>query len=225
MSVSAQHHDVTLSRIYTLCDSQVQFLHDDVLAFRVGNVIVLFTVSKREYSMLTFEKGLQLDAFAVNPAKNLIVCTLHGSDSLSRLVVYKVGFSGSNREVLHTISTESFVCTHIALSRDGTRAVTLSTLFDAKIMFWDLQEGKLLAEAPFVCVINGDESSHSPVCSFVSFNPRNNQQFCTGSPDGTSIILSLVIFFHFYVCVFCYLFYCCFSFVFRGLAWYFSFQV
>lgn len=119
--------------------------------------------------MLKFEEGYSLDCVVVNPlTKTLVVC-LHSDKPVIRV------YSFPELRLVKAIEYDSvFPWSLVAISRDSKRLVTISQQLNRTLVFWDLEEEKKLASTSIPKNIR---------YSFISFNPIDNEEFCTATPD------------------------------------------
>lgn len=124
------------------------------------------------FSILSFEMGQSLDCFAVvTGAEPKIVCATHGSRT--EILVYNF----PQKEKIKTIHVpDKNAIGLISITQDFKRMVTISKIGPSYLGYWNLATGELLTETP---VAEG--------CTFMSFNPFNQQQLVTGQSKALTI--------------------------------------
>lgn len=157
----------------------VQIIAEDVVAVKCGNSIEISNTRSGAKEMLSFPSGITLDCFATEASRGIIVCGVH---SVSAAVyVYQYPHL-SNPTLVIEADEEVLEFSHVAISRDGSRLVTIEDTTDTTVSYWQLS-GLSLCSASTLS--NKDDVNGSLITTAtvqegaiaVLFNPLSHLQF------------------------------------------------
>ena len=176
----------TLRSSHSLCLPRVIPLDSDIIAVCTGNSIVLLSLFSRGIRpsvspapiSLAFEDGTSLDAFDGTYTTRLLVCAVSGVGG-KRVMMYVL--PGTQLvgvlEDKEKEEDKEGKYEQVAVSRNGSRVVTVSKGTNGKVEYWDVRKRLKLME------INVEDDE----IQFLSFNPRSRYQFVLGNQKSVTI--------------------------------------